>query len=263
MSGKARPLISFSVMNTRFGASFEAREVGGRDGQVAQAADAQARVEHAEAHQGWFDREAMALLEDAGADERGVDGVGGLYVVEQIGKQRPVGLDELGVDAGDVELAQVEAGARMVAEPGEDGEDALPVFGVLQQAHGVAREPVRQAGKPLQCKGRQTREALGVPALADQAQGVLFGVDPRAGGQPVAAELAMVDVRPFDFVAGALGDLAAALQSPDPLANLVEPFRQRPDIRLPEFQDQRIERLGRHRARRAGGRKPSISRLRP
>jgi len=85
----------------------EAGEFARRNGEVRQALYGEALVQDAEADLRRFGGQAVALLEVAIVILR-VE-----HDVEQLRKQRFAGFDELGVDAGDIELAQVEPAARV------------------------------------------------------------------------------------------------------------------------------------------------------
>ena len=66
--------------------------------------------------------------------------------VEQLGEHAPVPLDELGVDAGHIDLPQVHAGRLPLLDPADGGQQLVPVIREPQRPHGMAGQPGDQAG---------------------------------------------------------------------------------------------------------------------
>ena len=73
-------------------------------------------------------------------------------------------LDELAVNAGDLYLSQVDAGAGMVLQPGDDRQQEGPLPGQLQGAQGAFLEPGKEFGETLPSQGHLGGETLGLPA---------------------------------------------------------------------------------------------------
>ena len=107
-------------------------------------------------------------------------------------------LDELAVDAGDVDLPDVDPRPRVAAEPVHHGQQALPVLGQCDGLQGTPAEPVEQGRLSRSCQRRATREPGRIASSADQGKRVVERVDPDGFGQALRAEHAMIDRAPGD-----------------------------------------------------------------
>src|SRR6266852_3917515 len=91
------------------------------------------------------------------------------HPIKQLGEQPSSSFDELRVNAWNIELTQVQAGAGMVAEPGEDRQYAVPVGRMVQQRERPARNPLRKRGKSGESQLGALVETSRFLALADQS----------------------------------------------------------------------------------------------
>ncbi|MPN51328.1 hypothetical protein SDC9_198971 [bioreactor metagenome] len=89
-----------------------------------------------------------------------------------------MGLDELAVNAGQVDLAQVDAGLGMGLPPGDDGEQAWPGLGQRQRLERAFLQPGQQGRAGLPGALGQARELRPVVLLAQPGDGAFRRVDP-------------------------------------------------------------------------------------
>lgn len=135
-----------------FDREVEAGEVGLCEGVVVLGGvgqEGERGVEEAEADAEGFVAEAVALAEVGGAGGGCVDRFGWQGEVEEFGECAPVVFDEFGVDAGQIDLAEVDGGAGVLAEPGDEVQHVGPRFGEFEGAEGALREPREERGFTL------------------------------------------------------------------------------------------------------------------
>jgi hypothetical protein len=120
---------------------------------------------------------------------------------EQFCQQRFPTLDEFGVDTFDIELTKVQIGAQMITEPSEDRQDTGPVSIMIKRDEWFAGKPFRENRKAPFSGVAQLFEPRSCLFHSDQLQGVGFGRDADSIRNPIASELPMVDIDPFDLVA--------------------------------------------------------------
>jgi len=82
------------------------------------------------------------------------------------------GLDEFGIHPWDIELTQVDAGAGVVQEMAQNGNQARPLGFSLQGFQRSSCQPVVQGWQFRQQCLTKLIKALGLGGFADQAQGV-------------------------------------------------------------------------------------------
>ena len=109
------------------------------------------------------------------------------HQVQQFGEDPAVPADELGIDAGNVDLAQVAAGGVSGEHPAGDREEPVPA---ARQVQGLQRQ-AGQPGQQLRMGGpgafRHRGHGAGVSAAAGRLPGVFVAVKP-GGGDVVGAE---------------------------------------------------------------------------
>lgn len=135
-------------------------------------------------------------------------------------------LDELGMDAGEIDLAKVDGRAGMVEAPGDDGQQSRPLLGQLQSTERAPGQPSGQFGPALADQGEKRGKPLRLPEPADQSEGIFQAVDPDLRGDFIDPEDTMVDGAPFDPVG------AGGRRDPgDPITDLGKPFAQLPRVK--------------------------------
>ena len=158
-------------------------------------------IEDAEADKARLGTKPIAGLEALCAGRGRIDGLCWQNNVEQFRQEPLACLEELGVDARDIDLAGIEARAGVVAEPDQAIENPAPIAGVPERDERTLDEPVSKHGKPIERWSNEFVEPRGLVGLADQYEGI--GPCGQASGDRyfVSAEQTIVDFLPDDLVA--------------------------------------------------------------
>ena len=250
--GKARKLISFSVMKTRETPVSSAAKLAvsrvmswpkaspSRDGRQQGASG----VQHPEADAFGLFPKAVAPCEPGGAGGRArIDRFRRQGEVEQLAEHPPVALDELAVHPRNVHLAKVDTGARMVLEPADDVEQPGPVAGELQGSKRPLRHPGEQRGTPGAGPIDEAPKLAQLGLLAQERDGIFEGVHPRLVRQRVRAGDPVADFAHRD------AHVRHGAQRRGPRPDLVEVISQLRGAWPPERQALGKRRLVRRHAR--------------
>ena len=184
--------------------------------------------------------EAEAGVEAGG---RGVDPFRGQHLLEQPAEQPAVPFHELRVNAGQVELAQVDRRGVGAVDPVDDVEHRQPVSRDLEDVHRVRRHPRHELRSPLGGQGEQSIERRDLTGPTHEHGELLDGVDHDEAGyivvtQGSAPHRPILDPTPRTRPsAGGPGPHAV-----DPLNGLARPFEQIRGGRTDEADPHRLPR---------------------
>ena len=146
------------------------------------------RIQHPEADTLGLLPESVAPGEAGHAGRRTrVDRSRRQSAVEQLIEHPAVGLHELAVHPRNVDLTEVDTGARMVFQPADDVEQPAPVAGELQGPKRPLRHPGEQGGLSGAGQIHESAKLVELGLLADERDGVFDRVHPRLVRQQVRA----------------------------------------------------------------------------
>ncbi len=114
-----------------------------------------------------------------------MNAVGGQGVVEELSEDALVGLDELSVDAGDVDLAEVDRASVVVPYPVHGVDESLPVNVGLEHLHRVGGHPLAEVRVLPGGAGVEAVEQVDLRTDSEDGPEVFAGVDPDSLGDGV------------------------------------------------------------------------------
>src|SRR5262245_57840897 len=106
------------------------------------------------------------------ATRRPFDGILWQNNIEKLAEKGFAPFNELGVDAGHIDLPHVQAGFWMDREPGEDVENACPLHILLQQHQWLARNPSAKHRETFEGSFCHLRKAFRLRTPADDGEPV-------------------------------------------------------------------------------------------
>ena len=166
----------------------------------------QGRIQQAKPDPDGLVQEAESTRELRYAARIGLDVFGEQSQVQQLSQDATVGLDELAIHPGHIDLAQIHGRPRMGLQPCDDVQQTIPAIGQFQRLDGSPGQPRQQRRL---CGGRlppQRLEMLRLPNLADEGQRFLQGIDRDGGGAPLHALDTVIPFAPFDSNPRGIGE---------------------------------------------------------